>query len=220
MTRRHAGAGALGLMLALGILALGALSASATTSGHFTSDAPSGTTILHMAGATGSSHDAELFAYGSAISCHNIEYSVNPVTTRTVTSLTVTAGFSNCTTDSGDTATVRMNGCHFQFTSRSTQHATVHFLCPEGKRAVVETSAGVMKFPPQTPTTGGLTFGTTVENGAHAVTVNVTAQGLHAECHGICQLLGTKTTTAQITGSGTVVGTDAVTKGPVDITAT
>lgn len=76
-----------------------------------------------------------------------------------------------------------------------------------------------MKYPPQTPTTGGLTYSTIETNGKHAVTVNVTAEGIHAECHGACQLIGTNTTTAKITGSLTVAGTDAA-GNPVNITTT
>jgi hypothetical protein len=207
----------LGLSL-LALLAFGgisALSASATTSGHFVSG--STTTELDLKAATGSTHEGSLSAFGATVSCHQASYTADVVAASTVTSVTVSPSPSGCTTGSSGVATVRMNGCNYSVTSRSTGHATVHLVCPTGKKAEIEMSAGLMKFGPQTPTSGGLTY-TNLHDGT--ITVSVTAEGLHAECHGACQLLGTNTTTAKITGSLTVEGTDTVTGVKTAIQAT
>jgi hypothetical protein len=220
MTRRYTGAAALTLLLALGVLALGALSASATTSGHFTSDSPSGKTNLDMTGTTGGAHDAKLTAFGVVLTCHNLKYTLSPLTTQTTMSITGFPEFVNCTTSNGDAITVKMNGCHFDVTPASSGHGTPHLRCPTGQKIEVTVPTGLMKFGAQTPTKGGLTYTTTVVNGKHEVTVNITVEGIHGECHGVCQIFGTSSSSVAMAGSGTVAGTDAVTGSAVNITAT
>jgi hypothetical protein len=203
----------LSMLVALLVAAFGVMNASATQTGHFTSSSTN--TKYDVREATGTAHSTQLSAYGSTVECHHATYNVHHTSSTTFTTLAVTPEYTACTTGSGGAATVRMNGCYYDFTSRTTGHATVHLICPAGKKAEVETSGGLEKFGAQTPTTGGVTY--TNENGL--ITVNITVEGIHAECHGACQLLGTNTTTASLKGSVTVEGTDTVTGAKAHITA-
>jgi hypothetical protein len=210
---------ALGLCVLAALLtgAIGATSASAATSGHFTSE--SAQTKLDITGATGTSHEATLSIFGVAISCHQFTYTGSNLTVTTTQTITASASLTNCTTG-GSAATVNMNGCDLSFTSRTTGHATTHFICPVGKKAEVITSNGTMKFGTQTPTTGGVTFTAITMGTKPALTANITVEGIHAECHGACQIFGTSNTAGKLTGSATVQGTDATTGAATGIAAT
>jgi len=220
MTRKLKAGFGLALLAALVVSAMGAMSASAITSGHFTSDSVNGTKF-DISETTGTAHATKLTAYGSTVECHNITYTAHHISTQTTQILTVTPTYHSCTSG-GNTATVTMNGCHYEFTSRTPpSHGTPHFRCPAGVKAKVETSNGTMQFGAQTPTLGGVVYETaTNAAGKHIITANITVEGIHGECHGLCQFLGTNTTTAKLTGSVTVEGTDTVTGAAVNITAT
>lgn len=219
MTRSLKTAFGLSVLVALVVGVMGAMSASAKVSGHFVSGATK--TEFKATEATGTAHATTLSAYGSTVSCHNVKYQVHHTSAATFTSLTVTPTYENCTVGGGpDTATVRMNGCHYEFKSKSSTaagHATVHLLCPVGKKAEVETPNGTEKFGAQTPTSGGVTY-TNVAGGT--VTANVTVEGIHAECHGLCQFLGTNTTTATLKGAVKVEGLNTEGGAKVHLTAT
>jgi hypothetical protein len=204
------------LVTAIAMHAVGVFGASATTSGHFTT--ANRQTWLDIAESTETAHKTTLTAFGSTISCHNAHYKAPDVIVGTATGVTVTAEYTNCTTGSGGAATVRMNGCDFSFTSRTEGHGTIHFACPAGKKAEVETGVGTMKFGSQTPK-GGAFYTTTEANGVHGLTVDITTEGIVAECHGACQIVGTNTTTAKLTGAAVVTATE-VAEPFVGITAT
>lgn len=198
----------LGLLAALAMSAIGVMGASAEKSGHFTSDSPSGKTKLDISEVTGTGHQVVLSAVGSTVECHHATYTAH-FTGSTTQEITVTPEYTNCTTGSGGSATVTMNGCHYQFTSRSSGHATVHFKCPVGAKAQVHTGAGTLTFGEQTPS-NGVVYTTTTENGKHALTVDITATGITAECHGLCQFVSPTTIhNATMNGAVTVNGTDA-----------
>jgi hypothetical protein len=212
----------LSMLVALIVAAFGVMSASATTSGHFTSDS-AGETKLIPTEATGTTHTTSLSAFGLTVTCHNVTYTAANMKTATTQEITVTPTYLGCTSGENP-AHVRMNGCHYIFTSRTAPgHGTPHFLCPVGKKAEVEITGSncIMKFGAQTPTSGGATYDTIEMAGKHALTVNVTAEGIHAEAHGgICVFFPTNTTTAKLTGSVTVRGENPATGAAVGITAT
>jgi hypothetical protein len=198
--------------------AISVLGASATTSGHFTSNAASGQSKLDITEGTETSHTTTLNAYSTSITCHTAHYTAPNLTSATVTGVTVAAEYTSCTNGSGQAVTVRMNGCHYFFRSRSEGHGTINFLCPAGKKAEVEWSGNTMKFGEQTPK-GGAVYTTTEASGLHALTVDITAEGLTLECHGSCQIFGTNSSTGKLTGSVTVSATE-VSEPYVGITAT
>jgi hypothetical protein len=220
MIRSVKAAFGLSLLAALVFSAMSVMSASAITSGHFTSDAVSHLTKVHIVEGTETPHKTTLSAIGTTVECHQVHYEAPNLAGTTFVAITVLAEYTNCT-QGGNAASVTMNGCHYIFTPRTPPgHATPHFKCPAGKRAEVHTSAGTLSFGEQTPTQGGVTYTTTTENTKHALTVNITAEGIHYTCHGACQIFGTSGTTGKLTGSVTVQGTDAVNKGYVNITHT
>jgi hypothetical protein len=204
----------LSMLVALLVAAFGVMNASATTSGHFTSE--SAETKLDISEETGTAHTTTLSAFGSTVTCHKVDYSASNIIGTTTQTITAFAEYTNCTTGTGGAATVRMNGCHYQFTSRSTGHGTTHFICPAGKKAEVESSAGTMKFGAQTPSAGA-TYSAIIgsKTGKNAITASITA-----ECHGACQFIATHTSTATLKGSVTVEGTNAATGAGTGIQAT
>ena len=211
----------LGLLAAMALGAFGVTTASATQSGHFTSESPSGRTSFNLLEKTGSEHETTLSAYGMTTTCHDSTYHVHHVSSPTFTTFTVTPTRLGCTTGSGETATVRMNGCSYDFTSRSApNHATVHLECPVGSKTEIESSGGTVKIGAQTPHCGGVTYSTIEMEGKHAITINLTLECMTAECHGLCQLLGTNTGTAKLTGSLTLQGKDTDTGLVTGITST
>jgi hypothetical protein len=210
------------LLAALTFSAVHVMGASAIDPGvnnHFTSDAVN--TKFDLTVATGTPHNTTFTAYGATIECHHTTYSVHHKNTTTFTALTVTSEVTGCT--SGESvATVHMNGCHYEFTAKNSAatHATVHLRCPVGKKIEWTTPNGTIKYGPQTPTKGGVTYSTIEMSGKHALTINETIEGTHGECHGACQIFGTTTTSATVKGSMTLQATDTVTGLPVNLTAT
>jgi hypothetical protein len=204
----------LALVAAMAFSAMSVMSASATVSGHFTSDS-GGITAIDIREVTGK-HEIALSAIGTTITCHTASYTAS-MSVATTQQLNVAPAYSNCTTGSGGTATVTMNGCSYTFSSRTTGHGTAGIVCTGGARAEVHTSAGTLSFGTQTADEG-LVY-TTVTHTKHALTVDVTAKGIDYTCHGACQIFGTSGTTATMTGTVTVTGTSS--KGEiVNITAT
>ena len=188
------------------------MGASAITNGHFVSDSPSGKTKLDITQQTGSTHETLLSAYGTNSACHKVTYTAHHIGT-TATAIIVTPQYENCTTSASNPMHVAVHGCYFEFTSRSSGHATPHFKCPAGKKATLTitnsngSSTSTMQFGEQTPA-GGVVYEAVTTNNKHAITANFTVEGIVGECHGVCQLLGTNTTTAKLTGSVTVAGTN------------
>jgi len=221
MIRTLKAAFGLSLMAALTLIAVNAMSASAITSGHFTSDVS--TTILDITEKTTepekSGHEIVLSALGDEVTCHKPTYT-SSFTGTTTQALTVEAKYENCTNGNKEAVTVTMNGCDYTFTSRSTGHATTHFKCPNSETfAEVHGPTGTFTFTTQTPA-GGATYTTVTEEGKHALTVNITASEITFTCHGLCAIFGTHPSQkASMTGAVTVTGTDA-NKNPVNITAT
>ena len=208
----------LSLLAALAMSAMSVMSASATTSGHFTSDVS--TTKLNVTETTGTTHSMKLTAVGTTVECHSPSYSGH-ATGLTSTHITIIPVYNNCTTGTGGAATVTMNGCSYTFTSRTPPgHATVHLDCPVGARAEVHTGGGTLTFGAQTPTTNGVLYETITTNNKHALTLNATQEGIHYECHGACAIFGTSGTNAKLSGAATIAGVDSVTLNPVNITAT
>jgi hypothetical protein len=208
MIRSLKAAFGLSLLVALLVSAVNVMSASAITSGHFYSHSTSsaGRTIVDITEVTGTEHVTKLSAIGTSVECHTVDYS-KPHFTTTTQEITVTATYTNCT-QGGNAATVTMNGCHYIFTSRTPPgHTTSHFRCPVGARAEVHTSAGTLSFGEQTPK-GGITYAAISEGGIAALTANITAEGISYTCHGACQIFGTSGTTATLTGSATIRGTN------------
>jgi hypothetical protein len=85
-----------------------------------------------------------------------------------------------------------MNGCDYDLTGNTTGHdlglvdATVWITCPVGKVIeITNPGTGVtVKVPPQTPTTGGVTYtNLTNHSGGASVTIKTTATGLTYNCH-------------------------------------
>lgn len=208
----------LGLLAALIASGAGVMSATATTSGHFISSSGNGTEF-RITESTGTAHETALFAWGLTVFCHQATYKAHHVNTQTFTLLTVTPEYKSCTHNDGSPVTVRMNECHYAFKSRAsgTGHATVHLFCPPGKKAEVQSASGLQKYGSQTPTQGGVTY-TNLADGT--VTANITVEGIHGECHGFCEIIGTNTTSARLIGSVTVEGLDTVAGSKVNLSAT
>jgi hypothetical protein len=215
MIRSLKAAFGLALVAAMAFSAMSVMSASATVSGHFTSDS-GGTTVLDIKEVTGG-HAITLSAIGTTVTCHTAKYT-SSIAVATTQQLSVTPVYENCTTGSGGAATVTMNGCTYTFNSRSTGHGTAGIVCPGSARAEVHTSAGTLSFGTQTADEG-LVYTTVTHSTKHALTVDVTAKGIDYTCHGACQIFGTSGTSATMTGNVTATG--KTTGGTVvNITAT
>jgi len=230
MIRTLKAAFGLGLLAALSMAALSVMSASATVNGHFYAHNNNTTTILDIKEATGTAHAVKLSAVGDTVQCHHVKYTgepnATPIVPTTTQSITVRPDYpdkqtdpqqtQNCTTSDGTTATVTMNGCHYIFKSRSgALHGTVHLVCPAGVKAEVHTHNGTLTFGTQTPA-GGISYTQT----GNTVTADVTVEGIHYECHGICAIFGTTGTNAKMTGSVTIEGTNPATGAQVPVTVT
>jgi hypothetical protein len=222
MIRSLKAAFGLSLIAALVLSAMSVMGASAKNpeaNNHFSSSSIN--TKYKVIETTGTAHSIKLSAFGGSVECHSPKYAVTNTTATKFTTITVTPTEEptwNCT--SGEhKATVNFNGCHYQFTAKASTatHATVHFLCPTGKKAeVVAENTCTEKFGAQTPTTNGVTY----TNINKHITVNVTVEGIHAEGHGVCQIFGTNTLTAKMNGATTVEGFDVGTGVKATISAT
>jgi hypothetical protein len=204
MIRNLRAAFGLGLVTAMTLGALNVVGASATTSGHFVSSSASGISRLEIQEGTDGLHKLELAAIGTTVACHATHFAAPNLTSTTATAITVSAEYTSCTSG-GNAASVTMSECYFEATSPPVSgHGTVHLRCPSGAKVQVHTSAGTISFGEQTPTKGGVAYTTSEVGNLHALTVDVTAEGIHYECHGACLIFGTKGTTAALKGSLTV----------------
>lgn len=214
----------LGLLAAMAMGSFAVVNASATVSGHFTSDIEHtilvGTENLHT------SHFLEFENEGGStpIVCTEASYS-GTIGPKTVQSVQVFPTYSKCETKGAGnpgSVVVHMNGCSYTFGSNSTGHGTATVDCPVGQTIVITHPNCTIRIPGQAPSatrlTGGLTYTTTLET-KHALTVDVTVSKITGHYEGgICIFLGTSQN-FRMNGSVTVRGTD--TAGvPVNITQT
>lgn len=220
----------LGLFAALAMSAFAVLGASASelnhTGGHFTHDsALNNTANLHGLGGTGHpGHSVHLKAFGSTVTC--TETYEGQATAKTVTSVTITATYSNC--KSGETAaSVNMNGCTYTFTIRQTnarsKHSPVHLKCAAGKKAEVTVSGQCVITFGEQQITAAVVYTQITELGKHAITADITASGITYEKHGLCEFLSPFGTGphsgAELVGSATLTGTNTAGE-PINLTAT
>ena len=113
-----------------------------------------------------------------------------------------------------------MNGCHYILTGTTTGHdpvgtpdATVWIQCPVGQVIkITQPGTGItIQVPPQTPTTGGVTYANLPNHpGGAAVKVTFTMTGITSLCHPAftCGLAGfpTHSNTTTYTGTVTLTG--------------
>lgn len=213
-----------GLLIAFALATLTAPGSLATSGGHFASETHH--TYLVGTESTGfignERHTLQFFVGGGTnkVKCHEASYA-GTWTTTTATELTLLAEYENCTYNEKEPAEITMNGCDYLLTVRadkvSTADSTLHLKCPAGSQIQIHTSPCKVSIPAQT--LNGVSYSQITLNNKHALTVFVTASGLTNTRHGVCQLLGTHSTDAEISGSLTIHGHDAQAK-PVGITAT
>lgn len=201
--------------------AIAVMNASAKISGHFTSDASEGHTLI--AGSENSTHFLRFSVEeGTAIRCTNATYSGTSASA-TTESITVTPHYTECETDDGTPnpgeVVVDHEGCNFVFYSNTnasthspTEHATVDVECPKNVSGIRVTHPNcTIIIPPQS--LKGVTY-TTLTNattGKHEITLNSTVSNItsYYEENTLCQFFfGTGPHTATMTGSATVKGTN------------
>jgi hypothetical protein len=208
----------LGLIAAMAMSAMAVVNATAQTGGHFVSSASS-TTIT---GSEGGSHvlhfKSETGEAGSEIGCDNDSYT-GSVTGTTVTEITITPSWSNCsTTGSPNTKfDIDERGCDFKFRVglNAAGHNTAEVACPATSAGFLIThpNCGIV-VPPQTVT--GVSYKN--EGTPHQVTLTSTVKNIKTYYHsGICVFLGT-THSSEMIGSVTVKGTSG--GAAVSVTAT
>jgi hypothetical protein len=210
----------LGLLAVMATSAFAVMSASANTTGHFTSDKAH--TILHGTESRPGNHNLSFQrvnaageAQGKPIQCTNVAYH-GTTSVATTTAVQLTPVYSNCGTE-GEPHNVFVHhpsSCGtnvFEFTSGG--NGTVHVRC---KISVTHPNCGI-GIPTQT--LSGVTYNTDFQNGVHAITAGVAVKGITGHFHsGVCVFLGTSHI-FNMTGSVTLEGKD--TEGnPVGITAT
>lgn len=211
----------LSLLAALAVSAVAVVNAAANGEGHFESDVDH--TIIK--GSEAGTHTVHLIdkAVAGEIGCDIDNYSAT-TTTKTVTSITVTASYADCYTTkeepNKDEIDVTMNGCTYTFTvaknSGNLTEQTVHLLCP-GTKVEVHHPACTITIPQQTVNTG-ITYTRVTENGKHAITMHVDAE-FAIERHGLCRFVLPKNGVGTLFGSVTVQGFNT-TNEPVHITHT
>jgi len=198
------------LLIVLAMSATGGGGASATSGGHFTSEANhteiSGTESTGFI--EGIRHTIQFFAMGSVVKCHSASYT-GTLPAKTVTEITLTPEYFNCTMNEETDPTpssITMNGCDYLFTIRSnnvdSEFSTVHLKCPAGKEIEIHTTNCTLKIPGQT--TEGAAYNKITVAGKHAITLIVNTDKLTYSRHGFCSILGTHTKDAIIKGSLTL----------------
>jgi hypothetical protein len=209
------------LGLALGaVLALSAMAAS-SASAIDTFTGPAGNIPI-----TGLSHDNkfEITGPGTNVQCTTSHFT--GTITNGTSHATINATYSGkvnetphdpneCTTSIG-TATIDMNGCDYDLTGTTTgsdeglTDATISVTCPApATHIIITNSTGLkLKVPPQTPTSGGVTY---TNQAGGKVKVKTTATGITYTCESafLCGLAGipTEGNTADYTGSVEVFST-------------
>jgi hypothetical protein len=222
-----------GLLTVMAVGAFAVVNASATSSatGHFTSDAPSGTTKLDFKeNAPNGPHLLVLTQAGfTGIVCHETTYTGH-LTGATVTDITITPTYKGCLTTGGATGsvTVHTNGCSYTFTqpnieSAKTEH-TVDLVCPAGKKIEITHATCTVGIAPVTIKGYGYTTISEQAPGStggakHAITITSSATFPMTRHGGFCSLLATNAT-GSLSGSMTVFGTDNNSGAQVNITAT
>ncbi|HEX8690664.1 MAG TPA: hypothetical protein VF729_10530 [Solirubrobacterales bacterium] len=205
------------VLVAMLLNSLGAASASATTGGHFTS-ASAHTTL---SGSEGGEHSTELSFHGLAgtIECLGTSYS-GTTSSSTVTEVTVTPSYNTCQTTGGThgAVSVAMNGCDYvlKIGKLRNEGNTVSLACPSEKAIVISHPNCTITVLAQSMT--GVVYATTVENGRHTLTVEVSLTFSTQYHGGLCVFTGTNHT-ATLKGSITVKGVNAE-GAQVGITAT
>lgn len=184
----------LGIALLAG-LAVGSfvLTASAKTGGHFVSDVSH--TIVNQSASSGGSHALEFSIHGmeGGFVCDEAVAS-GTASTATVTEAVGTLSLNLCRTTDGTQLAVDENGCQTRITvapgEPSTTEHTNDFICPVGKSFEITHPNCTITIPPQN-NLGGFTYTRIVDNGKHAITVDVATQ-FEVQFHGgICIFLGT-----------------------------
>lgn len=217
----------LGVIVAIAMSALTTMSASANVGGHFTSDSPTGKTVVNQTSSPESTHALEVVIPGlSGIVCDEMTATgeaVGSTVTEPIGNLTV----AKCHTKGGTPGelTFHINGCQARLTiapgDPEKTEQTDDLICPAGKSIEATHPSCAMRVPPQN-NISAFTYTTVIDNGKHAITVDVQAKyTLHFEA-GPCVLLGT-VKTAQIVGSTIVRGYESINGKPgsqVNITAT
>lgn len=110
---------------------------------------------------------------------------------------------------------IDMNACHYVLTGNTTgvdegsTDGTVWITCP-GTNVLKITQSGfgiTIQIPPQTPTTGGVTYTNQEENGKKVIRLQITMTGITSLCHPafICGLVGFSTHENNTTFTGTAV---------------
>jgi hypothetical protein len=230
---------ALGLTLAavFAISAVAAQAASAVTH-TFTSDQEN--VVLTGAQEEGKANELILATSGEFVKCNEANYhgtATLPATTVTVHPI-YNECFSGLAPNPGEVV-VDTEGCNYDLTGETVEdpktgkfHAPVHVECETGKEIhVTVEGACTLNIPKQTPTTGGVTYETTVNpiTEKKDVTVQATASGIHYNAEGpLCFLIAEEGTgtDGNFTSSITVEGfedlgpghTPTEHGGPVDFT--
>jgi hypothetical protein len=186
---------ALGLAVfaALAVGAVSVVSAAADEGGVAHSDVD----WTHITGKQeGSLHENALVDHDEedAVTCSTANFTAS-VAGKTQTEITVTPTYAGCeTTENEYPTTVNMNGCTYTLTftdDPAQKHHTVHLGCPAGKTVKISVNPPFVGechtyIPPQTPTTGGVTYTThTIEEKhatetthLHALTLDITIEGI------------------------------------------
>ncbi len=208
----------LGLLATLAMSAVAVMNASATSSGHFISDAADGHTIVNQSIEPESPHGFNVSVEGGSIECDEANVQ-GTATTNTLTAVEgiMTLGKCHTTGSEPGTTVVHMNGCSGRGTSNSSGTGTGHLLCPAGKTVVVTHPNCTITVPPQSGV-GGFTYTNVNDGSKHTITVDVNLQYAVQYHAGICIFTGTNHT-ATVSGSTIVKATN--TQGEqVNITST
>jgi hypothetical protein len=215
---------ALGLTCAavVAIGAIGAVSASGETGGHFTvSSQP-----YRLKSSENATHFLEFAISGlTGFMCEPTTRSSEIYTETTFTLMWFTSeNNKQCKTTGGKygESVFHFNGCKINVLigKKSTQDNTTELECPVGKQLEITHDGCVIRVPAQKGFSG-VAYNTVIENGKHALTASFTAGGAAMTANfesGFCTVLGTKHTMA-ITGSLTIWAVDTV-GAPIDLTAT
>lgn len=186
----------LAVLASLAIGAVTVMTASATTGGHFVSDAVDGHTIVNQTSGEGI-HNLSFVQHGleSAIVCDEMSVT-GTATTATVTSGVGTPTFAKCHTEGSETSiAIHMNGCQTQITVAAGEGATEQtndIICPPEKQIIITHPNCTITIVPQTVT--GITYTRIVDNGKHAITAAVNSQVALQYHAGICIFTGTNHT--------------------------
>lgn len=209
----------LGVLACAAVIGLTVMNASATTTGHFISDAADGHTIVDQKAVAETSHGIVIrIDGGTAIQCDDIR-GFGTVTASTVQQVEGTTELALCHTEGQEPGTIAIhsNGCTGRARSNTAGANTIDMVCPVGKTLIITHPNCTISVPPKN-NIGGFAFTTITVNGKHAITIDVNVKyTVHYE-GGICVFLGT-THVGEALGGTIVKGLN--TKGEqVNITST